>query len=59
MENFITGFPGREYQIRKALADVLGKEKAQFFFDKVTSSSPPPILSLMEYFLLALTDRTN
>lgn len=39
MENFITGFPGREYQIRKALADVLGKEKAQFFFDKVYSSS--------------------
>lgn len=39
MENFITGFPGREYQIRKALADVLGKEKAQFFFDKVRSSS--------------------
>lgn len=42
MENFITGFPGREYQIRKALADVLGKEKAQFFFDKVHSSPPPP-----------------
>lgn len=43
MENFITGFPGREYQIRKALADVLGKEKAQFFFDKACSS---PSLSL-------------
>lgn len=41
MENFITGFPGREYQIRKALADVLGKEKAQFFFDKVHSSFLP------------------
>lgn len=35
MENFITGFPGREYQIRQALAEVLGKEKAKFFFDKV------------------------
>ncbi|KAF8241652.1 glycoside hydrolase [Wilcoxina mikolae CBS 423.85] len=34
MENFITGYPGREYQIREALAEVLGPEKAQFFFDK-------------------------
>lgn len=44
MENFITGFPGREYQIRQALAEVLGKEKAQFFFDKV--------LALLIVFLL-------
>ncbi|KAI5781410.1 glycoside hydrolase superfamily [Geopyxis carbonaria] len=34
MENFITGFPGREYQIREALAEVLGEDKAKFFFDK-------------------------
>lgn len=58
MENFITGFPGREYQIRKALADVLGKEKAQFFFDKACSS-PLLVLTLTEYCLLASTDRTS
>ncbi|KIY68275.1 glycoside hydrolase family 5 protein [Cylindrobasidium torrendii FP15055 ss-10] len=34
MENFISGFPGCEYQIRDSLADVLGKERAEFFFDK-------------------------
>ena len=34
VENFITGFPGREYQIREALAEVLGEEKSKFFFDK-------------------------
>lgn len=34
MENFITGFPGREHQIRSALSTVLGPEKSQFFFDK-------------------------
>ncbi|KAL0948072.1 hypothetical protein HGRIS_010696 [Hohenbuehelia grisea] len=34
MENFISGFPGCEFHIREALADVLGPEKAEFFFDK-------------------------
>lgn len=34
MENFISGYPGCEFQIREALADVLGEEKAAFFFDK-------------------------
>ncbi|EMD35775.1 glycoside hydrolase family 5 protein [Gelatoporia subvermispora B] len=34
MENFITGYPGCEFQIREALAEVLGKEKSEFFFDK-------------------------
>ncbi|KAF5378065.1 hypothetical protein D9615_007643 [Tricholomella constricta] len=28
------GFPGCEYQIREALAEVLGEKKAEFFFDK-------------------------
>jgi VanZ family protein len=36
VENFITGFPGREYQIREALAEAIGAEKAKFFFDKVS-----------------------
>ncbi|KNZ82311.1 putative glucan 1,3-beta-glucosidase A [Termitomyces sp. J132] len=34
MENFITGFPGCEFQIREALSEVLGNAKAEFFFDK-------------------------
>jgi hypothetical protein len=35
MENFITGYPATEYQIREALAEVVGREKSEFFFDKV------------------------
>ncbi|PCH34761.1 glycoside hydrolase family 5 protein [Wolfiporia cocos MD-104 SS10] len=34
MENFITGYPGCEFQIREALAEVLGKEKSEYFFDR-------------------------
>ncbi|KDQ58011.1 glycoside hydrolase family 5 protein [Jaapia argillacea MUCL 33604] len=34
MENFITGYPGCEFQIRGALAEVVGKEKSEFFFDR-------------------------
>lgn len=39
MENFITGYPGHEYQVRRELKKVLGQEKYDFFFDKVC---PPP-----------------
>ena len=35
MENFITGYPGCEFQIREELANVIGQEKSEFFFDKV------------------------
>lgn len=35
MENFITGYPGHEYQVRRELKKVLGQEKYDFFFDKV------------------------
>ena len=35
MENFISGYPGCEFQIREALADVVGVEKRDLFFDKV------------------------
>jgi hypothetical protein len=38
MENFITGYPGREFQIREALLDVLGKENYDIFFESVRSS---------------------
>ncbi|KAK4189824.1 family 5 putative glycoside hydrolase [Podospora australis] len=34
MENFITGYPGHESEMRKALLGVLGQEKYEFFFDK-------------------------
>ena len=36
MENFITGYPGHEHQVRAALNKVLGEEKYEFFFDKVS-----------------------
>jgi hypothetical protein len=35
MENFISGYPGCEFQIRAALTDVVGPGKSAFFFDKV------------------------
>lgn len=35
MENFISGYPGCEFQIRAALAEVVGPIKSEFFFDKV------------------------
>ncbi|KAA8913590.1 putative glucanase [Sphaerosporella brunnea] len=34
MENFITGYPGHEYQHRAAMLKVLGQEKYDFFFDR-------------------------
>ncbi|PIL34287.1 hypothetical protein GSI_03062 [Ganoderma sinense ZZ0214-1] len=34
MENFISGYPGCEFQIREVLAEVIGQEKSEYFFDK-------------------------
>ncbi|KAJ7785567.1 glycoside hydrolase family 5 protein [Mycena olivaceomarginata] len=34
MENFISGYPGCEFQIRHALGEAIGQEKSEFFFDK-------------------------
>jgi hypothetical protein len=34
MENFINGYPGHEHQFRRELQGVLGKDKAEYFFDK-------------------------
>jgi aryl-phospho-beta-D-glucosidase BglC (GH1 family) len=34
MENFITGYSGAEFQHRKAMRDILGPEKSDFFFDR-------------------------
>jgi hypothetical protein len=46
MENFITGYPGCEHQIRLALADVLGQDKSEFFFDKVRTRPSRPLVGL-------------
>ncbi|KAK1754449.1 glycoside hydrolase [Echria macrotheca] len=42
MENFITGYPGHESEMRAAMLEVLGREKYDFFFDK-----------FLEYFFTA------
>lgn len=34
MENYINGYPGAEHSLRRTMADVLGREKAAFFFDR-------------------------
>ncbi|KAJ3980107.1 hypothetical protein F5890DRAFT_775490, partial [Lentinula detonsa] len=46
MENFISGYPGCEFQIRAALAETIGAEKSEFFFDKVLSLRTLPRLVL-------------
>jgi len=38
MENFIIGYPSREFQIREALLELLGKEKYDVFFESVSPS---------------------
>ena len=35
MENFITGYSGHEHEHRAALAEVLGQEKADFYFSRL------------------------
>ncbi|KAH8199177.1 hypothetical protein TruAng_006646 [Truncatella angustata] len=35
MENFITGYSGHEFEHRAALASILGKEKADYFFNRM------------------------
>lgn len=34
-EMIIQGYPGCEFQIREVLAETIGEQKAEFFFDKV------------------------
>jgi hypothetical protein len=36
MENFITGYTGHESEMRAAMLEILGKEKYDFYFDKVS-----------------------
>lgn len=35
MENFITGYPGHESEMRAAMLEALGEKKYNYFFDKV------------------------
>jgi len=35
MEDFINGFVGAEHNLRATMSRVVGKEKAQFFFDRL------------------------
>jgi aryl-phospho-beta-D-glucosidase BglC (GH1 family) len=35
MEDFINGFTGAEHNLRATMARILGREKAQFFFDRL------------------------
>ena len=35
LENFINGYPGSEHGLRAVMAEVLGKSKTQFFFDRL------------------------
>ncbi|RYP06354.1 hypothetical protein DL764_003199 [Monosporascus ibericus] len=35
MENFINGYAGHEHEFRTQMAEVLGKDKAQYFFDRM------------------------
>lgn len=45
MENFITGYPGHESEVRKAMKEAMGEEKYEFFFDKVCELINRPCLS--------------
>ena len=47
MENFITGFPGHENEMRAAMLEVLGREKYDFFFDKVGAFAFPSLNRVM------------
>jgi hypothetical protein len=44
MENFITGYPSREFQIREELLKVLGKKKYDIFFDSVCPVLDTPVM---------------
>lgn len=35
MEDFINGYTGTEHALRHTVADVIGKEKAEFLFDRM------------------------
>lgn len=41
MEHFITGYTGQEHQLREAMKGVLGREKYEYFFDKVIPPLTP------------------
>lgn len=47
MTSNLKGFPGCEFQAREALAEVLGDQKAEFFWEKVCQF-------LTNYFIVSL-----
>ncbi|MFJ2033327.1 glycoside hydrolase family 5 protein [Streptosporangium sp. NPDC087985] len=38
MENFITGYPANESEMRRSVREVLGEERAELFFDRLLTS---------------------
>lgn len=63
-ENFITGYPGHEHEHRAAMAEVLGKEKAQYFFDRLihyffTDADAAYFQSLVSLMLKAVAASTS
>lgn len=50
MENFITGFPGYEHEMRAAMFEAMGKEKYDFFFDKVCGPTTEPHIDSAKMF---------
>ena len=64
MENFITGYTGHEHQLREKLSEVLGEEKYEYFFDKVsleprTFSFPVGLLAACTSLLLLSSLNTS
>lgn len=53
MENFIIGYPSREFQIREELLKVLGKEKYDLFFDSVSLSTLTCLTQFLTNFFTA------
>ena len=35
MENFINGYPGAEYSLKRVMAETIGKNKTHFFFERL------------------------
>ena len=58
MENFITGYPGHESEMRAAMLEALGKEKYEFFFDKVQQLIQLACLRSSSYKFKLLTCRS-
>ena len=54
MENSITGYTGYEHQLRGALLGLLGREKYEYFFDKVYLREAAPLSVLRTHTVLGV-----